>query len=433
MKRKFYTIIMIVAIALLLISCNDIQSNADNSQDIENIEQPVTNIDIPKEDKGEIKIEDKEKTDTELTIDNFNYLDTELEEFKILNIEEIVGGNFYSEPQIVDDKIIFLQRDYIDNKEIFNYYIYSSVEDKVYKLSNQDYGHDFVYISDELAISIKFAETDNNGTVKHEVYVFNWDYKNNEVNQEVYSLDSYLDNIYSEYIESIYFEGDIFVAISSNHGTIVKINTDTQTTNIYNLQNDINFVMNGDILVEYNKELYVISDRDNINIFDKEKDKFINLNPSPTYVTEDCMYYVKNRNEFKAYNGEYSAEFTLPFIEEDYSIHGEGLYSVKDAYKNNYVVGKGTLVNGPGNLYVSSNSEIINIPIVKEDWLDAVFIDENKIIYTDEDGLYLYDININEKSLILENTPFLGINKIYETNENINFFLYDNSILKYKK
>lgn len=447
MKRNLYIIIiMIVAIAILLISCSNTKSNTDNSQDIENFEPSETNInipvDIPKEDKDEpytgTIIEDKKETIAEdnddtniyLTIDNLNYLDTELEEFKILNIEEIVDDKFYGEPQIVDGNVIFSERYWSDNEAILNYYIYSSPDDKVYKLSNQDYGHFFVYISDELAISIKFVETENNSTINHEVYVFNWDYKNNKVTKEIYSLDSYLDNIYSDFFESIYFEGDIFIAISSRTDKIIRINTDLQTFKIYDIE-PIDFVMNSDTLVEYNNKLYVISDRDNINIFDKEKDEFIKLDPSSTYVTEDCMYYVKNRNEFEAYNGEYSAEFTLPYIEEDYSIHGEGLYSVKDAYKNNYVIGKETLVNGPGNLYVSSNSEIINLPIVKEDWLDAVFIDENKIIYTDEDSIHIYDINTNEKSLILESYGW--ISKLYETNENIYFFLYDNSILKYKK
>lgn len=435
MGKKFYIVIMIVVIALLLISCNDIQSNTDNSQDAENLEQSETNINIPTEDKDEVYtgtviedkdetiIEDKDKTDTDLTIDKLNYLDTNLDEFKILNLEGLSDEKEYRVVQKMDGNVIISEQ-YQFN--VVNYYLYNLEKNSLIKMSSELMDSHFLNINDSETLSIRTIY--GNDTSNSSIGIYSWDYSSNLIKYIEFSLD--LKNI--EYVDSEYYNGYIYIAITANPtGQILKIDIENNKIDYYEMiYASLGYTT--DVLVVNDNNLYAIAEGDIVYQYDKEKNEFIRLDSLSMFVKEEYKYYVKNRNEFKIYNSEYSAEFTLPYVEEDSTLCKGSLYHIEDSYnKNQFIIAKGD--DPHGFLYIYTDNNIKEIPIINSSYPFAKFINSDEIIYEDDDNLYKLNIITLEKSLISKNISFILGNKIYETDESIYFFLYDSSILKYKK
>jgi len=315
--------------------------------------------------------------------------------------------------QILGKKIIY--EDIDNNKFIFDPFVdYRKTIPTEIKYSK------FVQITDEVSISVQYEYESKN------IIVYYWNYKNAELSQKGYQLE----NINSmEFLDAQYFSGDIFVALDG--GIIIKINNSTEDYKI-----DIGFdIANiNDVLTVNNEKLYVVASREDIYNFDKINNEFNKLIPSPVLVDQTSFYYIKNGNSIKAINGTYSAEFTLPFIPEDNSLHNENSYYVIDSYKDSFLIKRWSSPNG--SLYVYSENELIEIPIVEFDSLRAKFINEKKLLYTDETNLYMYNIDTLEKKLILENTSPFKIEQINEDRVNKYFALTSYNqleILKIKK
>lgn len=324
--------------------------------------------------------------------------------FRTVATIDIINGY---ETQVLNGKIIYQGKD--------NRYLFDPFTDYQQTIPTEISNSRFLQITDDTTISLQYDYD------RETIIVYDWNYKNGELADKAYQLENFSS---LEFLDAIYFNGDIFVAFDG--GIIIKINDTVEYHKLLDIGFDI--INLNDFLIVNNDKLYAIAARNNIYTFNNIKNQFDRIEPSPVLVDSESYYYMENGNSIKAINGQYSAEFTLPQLPEDTSLHHENSYYVIDSYKDRFLVIRWSLPNG--SLYAYYNGKIIEIPIVENDLPIAKFINKNQLVYSDENNLYLYDLATLEKTLVIENTSPLRIEQINSDEANNYYLLIGDSTLE---
>ncbi len=299
--------------------------------------------------------------------------------------------------QVVGDKTQILNG-YVTYQDKKDTYLYNPISGDTYKVPSEIRITRFLDITDHVATVIGFNETSN-------LIISKWDMKTNGLTQKEYHLS----NPSLEFIDAQYFDDNIFIAMSG--GLILRINGEMNT---YKIKHGIDFVNQSDVLVVHHDHLFVNADIGDVYQFDKDKDEFNLFSPSPTYATDKGLYYVQDRNNMKVINDNYSSSIVLPQIPEDKSIDKENSYYLIDAYKNTYVMRRFSIPHG--FLYVYKEGNLVEISIASDHLPKVTLLNENELLYTDENNLYLYHIESSDKRLILHDVSPFNIRKVNDNN-----------------